>query len=86
MFRKALALAPALLLIAPSAAMAGSSSSSYEALPAPAGKTVTMWRHVDREASTTVTCPPDSTKAFWCHARKVEAEAAQKQARQLSAR
>ncbi|HEX7874851.1 MAG TPA: hypothetical protein VF475_18205 [Sphingobium sp.] len=83
MFRKALALAPALLLLAPSVAVAGSGS-SYEALPAPAGKTVTMWRHVDRAATTTITCPPDSTKAFWCHARKAELEAAQKT--QLSAR
>ncbi|HEX7858559.1 MAG TPA: hypothetical protein VF503_33150 [Sphingobium sp.] len=79
MFRKALALAPALLLPAlllttPSTAMAGSSSSpTYEALRAPAGKTVTMWRHVDRPATALITCPPDSTKAFWCHARKVEA-------------
>lgn len=72
MFRKALALVPALLVIAPSAAMAGTSSGSYEALRAPAGKTVTMWRHVDRPATAMITCPPDSTKAFWCHARKAE--------------
>ncbi|MFT3965481.1 MAG: hypothetical protein QM690_06335 [Sphingobium sp.] len=81
MFRNALALAPALLVIAPSTASAA--PASYEALRAPAGKTVTMWRHVDRPATTAITCPPDSTKAFWCHARKAEAT---RKAQQLSER
>lgn len=76
MFRSALLLAPAVLLLSPVAAQAGSSTATYEALRAPAGKTVTMWRHVERPQTALVTCPPDSTKAFWCHARK--AEAAQK--------
>lgn len=81
MFRKALAFVPALFLAAP--AIAGTSA-SYEALRAPAGKTVTMWRHVDRPATTAITCPPDSTKAFWCHARK--AELSTQKAQQLSER
>ena len=66
-------LAPAVLLVTPAIA---SAAPVYEPLRAPAGKTVTMWRLVDRPASTTVTCPPDSTKAFWCLARKAEADRA----------
>lgn len=73
MFHKAMI--PALLLLAPSAAFAGTDAQGYEAVRAPAGKTVTGWRQVDRPATNLVTCPPDSTKAFWCHARKAEAAA-----------
>lgn len=82
MLRYALALAPALLMIAPSSA--GAATDTYEALRAPAGKTVVMWRHVNRPATTLVTCPPDSTKSPFCHGRKVEAEAAARKAQQLS--
>jgi len=69
------ALFPALLLIAPSALLAAPRAETHELLRSPPGKTVMAWRPVNREKTASISCHPDSTKAFWCGARKAELSA-----------
>lgn len=74
MFLKALV--PALLLAAPSALIAGTpAEATHELLRTPPGKTVMAWRETKPRQTTMITCHPDSTKAFWCGARKAELSA-----------
>jgi hypothetical protein len=81
-------LCPVALLLAPTAVFAGASADGYEVVRAPAGKTVLGWRQVNRQENATITCPHDSTKAFWCGARKAElsAQADARKAERLSER
>lgn len=81
------ALIPALLLAAPTALVAAPQGQTHELLRAPAGKQTMLWRQVNRPQNTSITCPPDSTKSFWCGARRAELAArAAAQPEQLSER
>jgi hypothetical protein len=66
LFRKLIV--PALLLIAPSAVLA-TPSATHELLRAPAGKSVMLYREINRETPAAIKCHPDSTKAFLCIGR-----------------
>lgn len=60
---------PALMLIAPTALMASPQPQTHEVVRMPAGKTVMLWRQVNRQNSAVIKCHPDSTKAFLCNGR-----------------
>ncbi|CAN5298540.1 hypothetical protein BH10PSE13_BH10PSE13_23960 [soil metagenome] len=77
-----------LLLIAPSALLATPQTETHELLRAPPGKTVMVWRPIKRQQTASISCHPDSTKAFWCGARKAEisAQAAATRPERLSER
>ncbi len=80
-------LLPALLIGAPSALVAAPQAQTHELLRMPAGKTVMVWREVNRQNNTAATkCHPDPTKSFHCNGRSQADLAATTRPERLSER